>query len=266
MNAPLREDSNIDGWVPTDIDELLGKLQTREGIEAEYGAIEVATDGTFEFQGHKVLVYIRDQTFYSQRSDDGNHYRFHVAECQTIKRAQKENRQNRYVVTNNTEGVFLINKKDKSTGKEFNGVNERLLVCKNCLRELNYKNYKNNMAKVWAEFSIMEFFELYGGNLISSLPTQTEKTAPLNTYSRKFKEISQSYRKRCGWKCEKCGVDLINQPNFLHVHHKNADKSDNRIENLQSLCIACHAEEPSHDHMKNLPDYKKYLFLYGRLF
>lgn len=46
--------------------------------------------------------------------------------------------------------------------------------------------------------------------------------------------------------CEKCGAE-----NNLLVHHKDGDRYNNRIENLQSLCKRCHQIE--HECWKALP-------------
>jgi hypothetical protein len=42
------------------------------------------------------------------------------------------------------------------------------------------------------------------------------------------------------------------------VHHINGLKSDDSPENLRVLCIGCHAEQPSHGHMRSMPDYRSY--------
>lgn len=51
------------------------------------------------------------------------------------------------------------------------------------------------------------------------------------------------------WTCSKCGILLNSKENhyYLEVHHKDRDKMNNNSENLESLCVLCHADE----HQKN---------------
>jgi hypothetical protein len=54
-----------------------------------------------------------------------------------------------------------------------------------------------------------------------------------------------SYRdralKRYGAKCNRCGYKEQNQ--MLDVHHKDGDRKNGAIENLEVLCVWCHALE-----------------------
>ena len=44
-------------------------------------------------------------------------------------------------------------------------------------------------------------------------------------------------------RCEECGiVDWNNKPITFHLHHKNGDHTDNRLDNLQILCPNCHSQ------------------------
>ena len=63
MNAKLIDLSTVK-WNSFDSDELLIKLNSVEGIIVEdISEISFAEDGTFEYKGQKVLVYIRDQKY-----------------------------------------------------------------------------------------------------------------------------------------------------------------------------------------------------------
>jgi hypothetical protein len=54
----------------------------------------------------------------------------------------------------------------------------------------------------------------------------------------------ETYRKlgfgRYGKFCQRCGAM---PPKRLVVHHRNRDRSDNRVENLEPLCYSCHERE-----------------------
>jgi hypothetical protein len=43
-----------------------------------------------------------------------------------------------------------------------------------------------------------------------------------------------------GASCERCGYD---KQETLSVHHKNRDREDSKLENLELICPNCHAEE-----------------------
>ena len=46
--------------------------------------------------------------------------------------------------------------------------------------------------------------------------------------------------KERGVKCERCGYD---RQEILHVHHKDRDRSNNKLNNLELICPNCHYEE-----------------------
>lgn len=50
-----------------------------------------------------------------------------------------------------------------------------------------------------------------------------------------------------GEKCERCSY---NKSEILQLHHKNRNRNDNRVENLEIICPNCHYEEHFLNHLK----------------
>ena len=265
MGAPLISWKSGGDWEPIDIDGML----VTTGIEISPDEIEYAPDGTLEYEGRKVVVYIRDQ-YNSYKLVDPDELdpeqlcKFHVADCPTLKTMRSQNRYERYVVATRTDGKFTVNFLDGGRLIE-KGVECRLYVCKNCLHKLNYKNYRSRRmpkkdeikAKIRESFDLKAFFERYGSR-IAIEPPDTDRTAPVNKYSSDWPQISRHYKEKVGWRCEECGTDLGEGKRFLTVHHINGLKNESSNENLQALCIGCHAEQYQHQHMKSKPRYEEY--------
>lgn len=244
-----------------DIDRLL----VTSGMDIPPEDIQYADDGTLEYEGRKVVVYIRDQ--YADGAGDIDELvdpnqlnKFHVANCSTLEDMRGQNRYGRYVVATRTDGQFIVNflvgGKIHSKGKK---VERRLYVCKNCLNRLNYDNYRRSFEKnkIRDNFDLNAFFQTYGSRIINK-PVGSDITDPLNQYPSNWDEISDQKREGVGWRCEECGEDLISKQEFLHTHHINGRKDDNSERNLVALCIGCHAEKPQHQFLKSSPKYKQF--------
>ena len=245
-------------WKP--IDQLLNT----EGIQVEPEKIKISDDGTLEYEGRKVVVYIRDQ-FRLRNSDSSNDpqqlYKFHIVDCLTLQQMKRQGRHKRYVVATRTDGKFYVNFLEGGKLIE-KGVECKLYVCKHCLNRLNYKKYRSygnpGRNRIREFFKLKEFFERYGSQ-ITRKPGHDDTTAPVNQYPSDWdQKISPRYKEKIGWKCEECGIDLGENTKFLHVHHINGLKYESRDDNLRALCIGCHAEQFQHQHMKAHQDYKDF--------
>ena len=72
-------------------------------------------------------------------------------------------------------------------------------------------------------------------------------------YTRDWDDVSRQYREKHDYTCEHCGLRLddVYDRQYMHVHHINGDKLNNKESNLKCLCLYCHAHIDSH-HYKRL--------------
>lgn len=230
------------------------EIKTR-GLDIDIKELIVAKDGTLEhknFPGQKMVVYIRDF-----QSDYGGRPKFHVSWCSTLQNMTESGKYSRYVVSQRNDGIFLLNSIRRGKIEKEN-IEEKLDICKNCLSELNYKNYnhyRNNKKikdKIVNDFEIKDFLEKYNTD-IKIEPKDNPYSQPKNLYPEDWHKISLNYRRIKNWTCEECGKVFKEGTTKLHVHHINGNKFDSSPSNLQVLCVECHKKKPYHSHMKNNP-------------
>jgi 5-methylcytosine-specific restriction endonuclease McrA len=108
-------------------------------------------------------------------------------------------------------------------------------------------------------FNIKDFFDKYPHSLHPTIPLHTAETAPTNDYPENWERISSELKRQLGYYCQLC-ERVLGEKNkrFLHVHHINGLKNDCRVENLQCLCIECHAKQHNHENIRNSPDYAEF--------
>jgi len=230
------------------------EILASKGIDILSKDINILDDGTLAYKDRRIIIYIRDIMHFNKYGNSMP--KFHLANCTTLQSMRSGGRFSRYVGSIRTDGIFEVNQ--FISGRKENQ-NVKLNVCKNCLGYLNYKNYLDNKNSIFQEFQLKEFFKIYPTDFHRK-PIHTNATAPLNEYSNDWQTISYQKRTQVNWCCEKCGTNLNdkNLRKYLHVHHKDGSKHNNRQRNLQALCINCHANEPFHSHMKETPDFKKF--------
>jgi len=232
----------------------------REGIDVPIENVVPAEDGTLEYRGQKVVLYIRDQHISSRYDTSGSGYRFHIADCRKLKEMREKGKFDRYVVANRKDGKFIVNRFEYNKLLE-EQIEVEIPVCKLCLTALNYDNYKHSIRdqkdEIWSSFNLIDYFEKYSSK-ISKVPRYTTDNAPLNVYPDNIDEISRIYKMSMNWQCEDCRIDLQNNKRFLHLHHIDSNKYNNNTSNLRALCIKCHANQPDHDHLRNSPDYIRF--------
>jgi hypothetical protein len=244
MGAKLISWKSGGNWNSININEIL----VPTGLPISLDKIKPAKDGTLEYEGQRLIVYIRDQNK-PVPLDPDKLRKFHVANCFTLEEMREKGLVKKYVHTTRTDGMFDVNFIEGGKLIEV-CVECKLYVCMNCLFKLDYKEPRES-------FDLKEFLATYGSQIIIT-PEHDDMTAPVNEYPSDWNQISQFYRKKVGWKCEKCGIHLGEEKRFLHVHHINGLKYESRDDNLRALCIGCHAEQFQHQHMKAHQDYKDF--------
>lgn len=227
------------------------------------------------YKGEQVILYIKDTRAekYMLKHEPEKSRRFHVAECETLASMRDKGRFERYVVTNRTDGLFLVDWLEKDTGQR-GEIEAALKVCKNCLKTLNWRGYeraedrievtlgvRQTKGQIWESFAIDELLREYS-TFFHNRPSRRDTTAEQNVYVANWPSITKRVRQKANWTCEQCGVNLQTAKNLLHCHHKSGVVTDNSPSNLAVLCALDHAAQPDHQHMKvNAEDKAKIKFL-----
>jgi len=229
---------------PIEIELMVGKEIALSDLEYVNGLLSVA--------GRQVLLFIPDHGQNVQAAidnpEDGR--RYHVAECATLQKMRDEGRFQRYFATNKLSGVFTIFGVDQQRRSEiFQDV--ALKVCINCLKRINYKNYRHTpmpKVSVWSKFDIAEFFNTFSTSF-RHLPKEIPGGLTKGSYTADWPSLSSEIRRAAIFCCDDCKVDLSGSPTLLHVHHINGVKNDNQGSNLRPLCADCHRKQPMHGGM-----------------
>lgn len=248
MNATLAKAWQTGRRIPL-LDPEAIRILGKSGIDVKIDEISVEKDKTLSYKGNRVVIYIRDITTYRGELALPS---YHLAYCRTLDTMRANNRWGRYVAANRDDGLFNVNFMEAKTRAAL----EKLNVCQNCLELISWEDFsiartgKARKAEILHQFTLSAFFEVFPKDLMSIIPTYTSDVAPINDYSDDWGLISEKLKRTRGYKCQRCPVVLAGDDRkFLHVHHENGEKSDNREHNLVVLCIRCHSAEPMHSHM-----------------
>lgn len=137
----------------------------------------IGKDDGFEFRGKRVIVYIEYQYFrrdyFTQLSKciiDESTYKYHLTMCKTLKEfVSREKYHTRYIASDQSEEVFEVTAIYRSSIEPLKSLilirELKMRVCKNCLKELNYKGYKykskEEKEKIYQEFSLERYIGDY---------------------------------------------------------------------------------------------------------
>lgn len=227
-------------------------FQIIKGIDFEEayksGSISFEDDGIYlEYEGKKYRGYMFIKEPYI--SQYGSYPKFHLTRCHTIRQFIEEGRFKIRYEWSNSNINDLIDKTTRQVYKD-----EILEYCGYCRREL-FEEIENTE----------DFFETLDKSIIEENNIEVD----IFGYAREWQKISKSYRMKKNFTCESCGIkidDLINR-RYLHTHHKNGDKTNNRENNLECLCVLCHSfkdikHEENFDKKRMLNEIKIFVKIY----
>jgi len=192
------------------------------------GELEVTSEGIFVVgpgdNRQQVFLYKRD--YHLERFGKP---RFHICRCKTINDFIESGGFKDHYVRANSDPVPVQDMDD--------GYNEvevyNLPLCKNCLDSIN--SYGN--------ISSSKFVELLRQARGADEEPEV-KEVDIFGYTRDWDDVSREYRESKNYTCERCGlhIDDIFDRQYIHCHHKDENKLNNKFSNLECLCIRCHSQ------------------------
>lgn len=194
--------------------------------EEQAGNIEFRDDGIYltidgqEYKGYMYLKYPNVNRFGIPK--------FHITNCQTVLDQRANGRFDGRYFWHNSNTVTI---EDRTNGQVHEDIN--LSLCGYCRNQSSIRDYSDTEG----------FFSLLDQQEQEDLNQEVE--VDIFGYTLDWQQLSREYRKEKEYTCESCGirVDEPSDRRFIHVHHKSGNKLNNRRNNLECVCVLCHANK-----------------------
>lgn len=160
--------------------------------------------------------------------------RFHIRKCETINNFINSGTFKREYRKANTKEVNVVDMDDYNTDK----VIRDLPLCQHCA----------NIALMSKNTTTEQFVEVLQSANEANVAEQNAQDVDLFGYIRNWDSISQAVRNLSNYTCAQCGLKIDNpfEQHYMHTHHKDGNKLNNNSDNLECLCLYCHAHKPGH--------------------
>lgn len=204
---------------------------------------------------HKIILYIPQRAKYLI-DKWGSYPKYHLFHCKTTALEKFFKGQNeKYRISSRSDGKFSFKiVDDKEVVEEFS--NLELKFCGNC-----FNVFKERFNKKKSEFNLQEFLQTNYSGILKDPTFKFDYDDIPNIYSSNWKELASKYKALKKYTCEACKwkPKNDNQQKFIHAHHIDGMKYNNKLDNIKILCIGCHAKQDNHGFIKKTPDYKYYM-------
>ena len=194
--------------------------------EEQAGNIEFREDGIYltidgqEYKGYMYLKYPDVARF--------GFPKFHITNCQTVLGQRTRGQFDGRYFWHNSNKVTI---EDRANGNVHEDIN--LGLCGYCRNQSSITEYSDTQG----------FFSLLDQQEQEDINEEVE--VDIFGYTLDWQQISREFRKEKEYTCESCGIQ-IDEPSdrrFIHVHHRSGNKLNNRRNNLECLCVLCHANK-----------------------
>jgi hypothetical protein len=139
--------------------------------------------------------------------------------------------------------------------------NQKLLICQNCFMKIN--SLLEGVSELKREsFELKYFFDVdffaawcrYGEYV-------QEEGTMVKMYPKDWEEICRVRKEQVQHFCEGCETDLSDSrlKKYLHVHPTDHVRQKVGYVKLQCLCLACLADLPNRDYIKETPEYEEFM-------
>lgn len=196
--------------------------------EEQAGNIEFRGDGIFltiDGQEHKGYMYLK----YPDVARYG-FPKFHITNCQIVLGQRNRGQFDGRYFWHNSNTVTI---EDRANGDVHENVN--LNLCGYCRTQSSIREYSDTLG----------FFSFLDQQEQDDINQEIE--VDIFGYTLDWQHISREFRKEKEYTCESCGIK-VEEPSdrrFIHVHHKSGNKLNNRRNNLECVCVLCHANKDS---------------------
>lgn len=214
--------------------KLIKGIDFKEAYEA--GSISFENNGIYlEYNGSKYRGYMFiSHAYVTYNNQPAKFPRFHLLKCEVIQKFIDSGKFNSRYGWSNADKNDIIDKQSGILYKD-----EILGLCSKCKQSLLEND---NLFEKGSGENITDTDEFHRLLDKSEIAQEGIQVGILG-YVKGKERISKQYRNKMKYTCEKCGIKPKTRMHnrFWHTHHINGDKTINTEDNLQCLCIKCHA-------------------------